>query len=166
MDHKIITIAGIVFSMVFIMIMASIFYVAQDYGESAHNDMMNTKQRAVAAELESYNERVVSGDTVVSTINKMKETNDGLKLSYGVCLDTPSAEGSWQWYGYGGLTFSSDVGSSGYYVGTQPTVTSYKLYDTTIKPGTEGYVSPTKEFKAHLISNTNGIVIGIVFIGE
>lgn len=166
MDHKIVTIAGIVFSMVFIMIMASIFFVAQDYGESTHNEMLNTKQRAVAAELESYNERIVSGDTVISTINKMKETTDGLKLSYGVCVTSPSEEGNWQWYGYGGLKYSSESGASGYYTGTQSTVTSYKLYDTTIKPGTDGYVSPTKEFKAHLISNTNGIIVGIVFIGE
>lgn len=159
-----ITIAGIIFSLVFICIMASIFFVVNNQGSGIQNDLLNTKENMVSAEFEAYNEKTVSGDTVISTINKFKQTNTGLKMSYGVCTGSVSSSGNWKYYGHLGIGFSSSAGASKWYSQAKATSDKYTLYNTTLKPGASGYISPTQEFKAHLVKSANDVVVGVVFV--
>ena len=164
MSKKIIEISLIVFAMVFIVIMVTIFGGVLDIGNQNINSLTDIQNLIVEADLEGYNDTIVSGDTVISTINKLKETKNGFKLSYAVCSGAASSSGNWRYYGYGGLEYSSSVGASGDYIGVGESSTEYKSYKTSLKPGDSGYISPVQEYRCRVVVNINGVVSGIAFI--
>lgn len=166
MGNKILVIVGIIFSLIFAIFLINIFSNVTELGNIANNNIMTIQQNIEKADLEAYNDKIVSGDTVISTINKMQTTTNGYKLSYGVCLGSEGTSSNWKFYGYKGLKFSSAVGSSGHYIIASTPQVEYINYETSLKPGNSGYISPVDEFNAHIVTNENGIIIGIIFIGE
>lgn len=164
MNKKILEIAGISFALVFIILMAFIFGNVVDFGNKANSNITDLKEAVIAADIEQYNDSVVSGDTVISTINKLKETKNGIKMSYAVCDGSEGSSSAWKYYGYKVLKYDSSVGTSGGYIGTTAASDSYTSYKTSLKPGNTGYISPVQEYKSQIVLNENGVLVGIKFI--
>lgn len=164
MGNKIVVIASIIFSLVFAIFLLSVFGNVMKFGDTANRNIQTIQQNIESADLETYNDKIVSGDTVISTINKMKSTKNGYKLSYGVCSGSAGTSSNWDFYGYKGLEFSSSAGASSYYITTKEPQVDYVSYKTSLKPGDSGYISPVDEFNTHIITNENGVIMGIVFI--
>lgn len=164
MGKKIITIAEIIFAIVFIIIMALLFNTVTNFGDSANESLTNIKQSIEDADIASYNNTTVSGDTVVSTINKLKTTKNGVKLSYYVDLDT-LADNSFGYCtiksGNGAKVLDSDGKElSGYtYSSAETTYVTYKG-----KAGnTSEFISPVENYTSKLAFNENGVLIGMIF---
>lgn len=165
MDKKILAIAGIVFALVFVILMSLIFMNVITFGEVANNSIERITQVTEEANLEQYNETVVSGDTIIATINKVKETRNGIKMSYAVCNGSTNSAGSWSKYGYCKLEYSAGAGASNYYTAIGSGVENYKTYDLTLTSADgNSYISPVQEYTSHIITSTNGALVGIVFI--
>lgn len=165
MDKKILSIAGIVFALVFIVLMSMIFMNVINFGEVANNSIERIAQVTEEANLEQYNETVVSGDTVIATINKVKETRNGIKMSYAVCNGAANSASNWTKYGYCKLDYSAEAGAGNQYTTIGTGVTEYKTYDLTLTSSDgNGYISPVQEYTSHIITSTNGMLVGIVFI--
>lgn len=170
MDKKIITIAEVGFALIFIILMASIVGNVIGFGNASNDKLEHIRETVNNAELESYNGSIVSGDTVISTINKMTESDTGVKMSYAVCYNTTTgSESNWGFYGCKKIEFSSGanelVDSNNTNIenlksGDGGEYTKYKI---ATKPGETGYISPVKEFTSTLAFNSNGVLIGIVF---
>lgn len=165
MNKKIITIAEIAFALIFIILMSLIFSNVLGFGNGANANLAKIKEYAAEASLTPYDNTIVSGDTVVSTINKMKETDDGLKLSY--IVETRSG---WNTYGHKSITHGTGAGtvfgSDGKVVNNmtiQTSSNSYSTYRITMRPGDEEYISPVSEYEAKLLFNTNGVLLGVLF---
>lgn len=167
MNTKIITIAGIAFALVFVIIMALIFNNVLDFGNSANADITNIKESIASADLEQYNNKIVSGDTVASTINKMKETKDGLKMSYIVCKSPSESTSASNWMVFGQSAVMAGTSNPLKHAdGTNDTNLSltsagdrYVTYVTSSKT-----ISPVKEYKANILLSGNDVVVGIKFV--
>lgn len=180
MDKKIITIAEVGFALIFIILMASIVGNVIGFGNASNDKLEHIRETVNNAELESYNGSIVSGDTVISTINKMTESDTGVKMSYAVCynqsnpsLTDTGTESHWNFYGCKKIEFSSGaqelVDSNNN--SNNPNIENlksgdggeYTKYKIATKPGETGYISPVQEFTSTLAFNSNGVLIGIVF---
>lgn len=162
-----VTIAEIVFALVFIILMATIFSTVTNFGDSANTALEGIRESIDRAELQAYNNATVSGDTVIATINKLRETKNGLKVSYYVAELTNVTDECI--FGYGAVTsdnnsnelVNSDNKSTGYYSSTAKS--TYKSYNTILKPGEDGFINPVSEYKSILLFNSNGVFIGMAF---
>lgn len=174
MNKKILTIAEIIFALVFVILMAMIFRNVIGFGNDANSTISGMREAIADADIASYDDTIVSGDTVISTVNKLKETKNGLKLSYAVCVDdNTSSSSSWYTYGSGVLQFSGSSGTI--HNGGNVTIDniaagtafdSYKTYKLSLRPGEDGYISPVQEYKSQLAFNNNNVLIGIVFVKQ
>ena len=172
LNKKLITIAEIIFALVFIVMLAVLFTSVMNFSKDTNTKIEGLQKQIADAELESYNggkndnnKMVVSGATVQSTINKLKTTNNGLKLSYIVKIGT-----SYTQYGHSYISSGSGSGNSALINGLGESVgvklgtynDTYKTYGN-LKPGATGFISPVKEFKSQLLFNKNGVLVGIYF---
>ena len=171
MDKKIIVTAEIAFAMAFIVVMALIMSTVSGFGTSTNKRLTNMRETAQMAEFAPYNEGIVSGDTVISTINKLKETPNGTKMSYGVCHGGNMATSSnWKFYGIKRFVYAS--GQSALYTANNAVVSNLKIgsaqayttYDVSTAVGAAGYISPAKEYRASILHNKNGNMMGIIFV--
>ena len=172
MDRKIVTIAEIGFALVFVMILSFIFYNIYGYSNDLNLDVETMQEVVNEADLAPYDNKTVSGDAVMSTINKMKEAKGGLSMSYGVCNGSTATASNWQFYGYGALKYASGEGNPAYYADgdeadnvyvTSPS-SSYTTHDTSLLPNETGYISPVDTYTSQLVFNQNGVLVGMVFI--
>ncbi len=163
MGKKMITIAEIAFAVVFIIIMATIFRTVTNFGNNANNSLQSISKAIEDADIATYNGTTVSGDTVVSTINKLQATKNGVKMSYYV--KSSDVKDS---YGYEVINSGSgspnilDAGGdkiSGYY--SKSANSDYKDYSA--KVGETGFISPVENYKSNLAFNENGVLVGIIF---
>lgn len=160
MGKKIITIAEIAFAVVFIMIIAVLFRTVMGFGDNANNTLNNIQKSIEDAEMQSYDNSIVSGDNVVSTINKLMETKNNVRLSYLVDGESYgysvlASPGSGKVYDSAGSEISS--------VGTVTANSSYKKYPTSLRPGDSEFISPVAEYESQLAFNANGTLVGIIF---
>lgn len=157
MNQKLIAIVGIIFAVVFVAIMALMFFQVIDFGNETAMDLQAIEQSITDADLEPYNNTIVSGDTVISTINKMKELRDGSKLGYIVKSGATSDQ-----YGYYSLVVGNSENSDDYYEVTSASPnTSYKDITNSSKGN---FIN--KRYKANIAINKNGVVLGIVFTAQ
>ena len=84
MNKKMITIAEIMFAIMFIVLMATLFNTVTRFGNQANNMILNIQQSIEDSDLKAYDNAIISGDAVRSLINGMKETRNGTKMSYMV----------------------------------------------------------------------------------
>lgn len=165
MNNKVIVIAELMFALVFIVVMAHIVSTVVDFGKNANNTLVAMEQAAEEADLSAYDNATISGDIVIATINKMKETNNGIKLSYLVKIGS-----SYKKYGYCAINSSSGSNSlykkgetspiSGISVTTRQSSYTYYSIHT---PGADGFISPVEEYTSEILYNGNFAVIGILF---
>jgi hypothetical protein len=180
MNAKIMTIASVVFALVFVILMAIVFRQVATYTKASASDINDLNIADAEAELVTYNNTIVSGDTVMSTINKLKELKSGVKMSYLVytnsstakMMDPPSYDfylgvitaSYWQTYGYAALRNGNAVGGA---VDTSTLRISYRqTAGTKYKKYEEGtfVISPVEEYYSYIIRSDNETPLGILFI--
>ena len=166
-------IAEIALALAFVILMVFMFNGTLGIGRDANNRVSAIKDAVVNAELEKYNGKIVSGDTVISTINKLQTSSDGVKMTYGVCKSTTvGTTSNWEFFGVQAFKAKSGTTAKEYFDGsntahgylTASTKQAYKKYDLSKTVGSTGYISPVKEYTSKLVFNQNGVLIGIVFI--
>lgn len=135
MGDKLVTIAKIMFALVFIIVLAEIFTQVITFGNRSNRQLQAIENNVIEAELAPYDDTIVSGDVVIATINKLQISRNGTKMEYTV--DSVN-------YGY---TSSSD----------------YVTYDTSKDASDANFISPVANYHAELNRNANGVVIGVDF---
>lgn len=182
MNKKIVTIAEIAFALVFVLIIAVIFSRVYNVGNTINLDIENMQETINDAGLAPYDDKTVSGDTVMSTINKMETTRNGMAMSYAVCASSgdgaQAVEGNWEFYGHQAIGFTSNQAnaeditlfdSNGNKItglGSAASQSTYTKYNTNLVPNENGYISPVKTYLSKLVFNKNGVLVGMAFIPE
>ena len=155
MDRKIVEITLMVFALIFVILLSVTFGHVVGFGNKANNQVYSIEQAIVEADLEQYDNKVVSGDTVISTVNKMRELKNGTKMSYAV-----KADGTWIAYGHSAITAVGSIDTiDGAMVGAGST--DYTKYEAQV--GDPGFVSPVDSYKSKVVANENGVIIGVAF---
>lgn len=155
MDKKVIEVALITFALIFVVLMSVCFGHVVGFGNKANNNISSIEMAIVDADLEQYNNKVVSGDAVISTINKMKELKDGTKMSYVVKNDS-----SWTSYGHSAITATGGIDNiDASMVGTGEA--EYTRYTANL--GDSAFINPVDSYQSKVVGNENGVVIGIAF---
>lgn len=171
MDKKIIIIASIIFAIAFIGIMSVVLTQVTNYSRNTATSIANNNDRAVLSELSPYNEKIVSGDTIISFINTSNTLSDGRLLLIGVGKTGSISSGSTiNWYGKGVSTSTGVTAPTGtstkYTLGGSPgKATGAPLYyDVNLESTNTKYIAPLKEYKGHLVYDTNGnVCVGVIF---
>lgn len=135
MDQKILTIFGIVCSLVFIGLLVFMFSGIFSTGRGMGEEMALTSQMIKDAQLEPYNGTQVTGDTIISLIKKSEYVPTGGKK----LLIEVETEDELNYYGW-----QSDGTFIGY-AGNNGTINVVKIYD------------------AKITVNPNGVIIGVKF---
>ena len=177
MNKKIITIVSIVLALVFIGILLGLFAVVDIIGETSINQAEGINKNILNSELEPYNNTLVSGDTVIATINKLKELSDGTKMSYLVCTNKTYATVTggtsyWKKYGVQGLSKNTSAITSNTKVkvsGAYSTITSISASSTDATSyvtytGTSDVVV-TANYRSNIVYYNNRPV-GIIFVKQ
>lgn len=175
LGKKMIVIAEITFALLFIILLSLLFGKVYNFGSNANDKIEAMRAQAAETEVVPYNGTVVSGDSVISAINKLKETDTGLKMSYAVCQETSTAsQSNWYYYGAECIEWSGSdpeqdlVNSAGDKIDNlklgSGTASGYSEYNIALRPSDEGFISPVAEYNADLAFNVNGVLVGVVFI--
>lgn len=164
MNKKMITIAEVLFAIIFIVLMATIFNTVSRFGNQANNMILNIQQSIEDSDLKAYDNAIISGDAVRSLVNGMKETRNGTKMSYIVDISGTKNE-----YGYKAVTTDSTVANAAYDSTAQEisgiyikdSEASYASYDTSTEITAADFINPVDQYETKLIFNANGVAIGI-----
>lgn len=169
MNQKIITIAGILFAVIFIVALALVFKNVMGFTDTANKQLTHIQELVESADLSAYDRKVVSGDSVVSAINKLRETSNGTKMSYVVIENnTPTCYGIHKFDNAQPIKSDGSVASDGdtvaYYLAGEVADSdfdSYKSYNK--RADEEGFISPVKEYNSYIMITSNGVAVGVVF---
>ena len=164
MNKKMITIAEIMFAIMFIVLMATLFNTVTRFGNQANNMILNIQQSIEDSDLKAYDNAIISGDAVRSLINGMKETRNGTKMSYMVDIS-----GTKNAYGYKAVTTDSSAANAAYDSSAQEvsgvyiknSEADYASYNTSTEITDSSFINPVDQYETKLIFNANGIAIGI-----
>lgn len=138
MGNRIQTVAGIIFALAFVAILAMMNTTVIDIGESVNGQLSRTYETTELQELKAFDDTTVTGATVISTIKNY----DSL-------------------YTYD-MTIKVKTGSTTTTYGANGT---YKKYTTTNASDAK-YINPAKSYKATLESNANGVYTTISFVQQ
>lgn len=139
MNKKIITIAEIVFALIFVVILAVIMGTVTNKGNSANTKLVDTLEMTDGTSLASYADGMtVKGETVKTAISQIKSIGGELKLQ--VFVDT-LANSSYD-------TYDSEH--------------KYQISDTT----SAKYINPSASFTCWQMINNNGVVTGLHFVQD
>lgn len=174
MNKKMITIASIIFALMFIGIMSILLSQINEYGNSISNSIGSFNSNIIMSELEPYNGKIVSGDTIINLINNKARLPDGSLMSIAVSVGPGTdtcyvyglkrpATGSNCTYLWWSNTGSKD--SRKYSMGVKGVDTSAQIYyDVNLASGDERYIPPFREYKGHLLYDWDAsVVVGIYF---
>jgi hypothetical protein len=166
MNNKIIAVVSMILALIFTSALILIYSNIDKFSRGAQNEVSTINSNAVYSEFEAYNDTTVSGDTVISTINKFRETRDGVKLSYLVIRDSTIGK-----YGLSNIIkgtnsakvlykFNGDA-ISGYIVNdiTKESSATYVLYDN----DSSLEIYPNDKYKS-TVACRSGYPIGIIFV--
>lgn len=141
MNKKIITIAEIVFALIFVILLALFMSTISSKGNSANTQLINTLEQTSNTGTSSYDGVEMKGEAVKNAIKNIKTIGGDTKLEVKVhTLDDPE-------------------GASYGYIGNETTLTPYEG----ITAKDPQYINPNADFKSTLIYNNNDIVIAIHF---
>ena len=164
MNKKIITIAGIVFALIFVVILAVMMGTITNKANNANNKLTDTLEMSDGLDLASYDNTMMKGSSVVNAIKNGKGLGGQSKL----WIYVETGEGDESIYGYGAKTGSSAMSNLKYTDGTtsfSKTVhkaTTYTTYSES-DPNADNYINEQAEFNSHVIKNENDVVVGIYF---
>lgn len=146
MSKKIITIAEIVFALIFVVILALFMSTITNKGNSANTKLVDTLEMTDNTSLNSYDGSEMKGEAVINAIKNVKSIGGDLKLKVVVKtkMNTSGAE-----YGFTATSATEPVA----YDGTAASKDS----------GHNDYINPSALFSSELVKNSNNVVTGITF---
>lgn len=137
MNKKIITIAEIVFALIFVVLLAVFMATINSKGNSANNQLVDTLEATDSSNVKSYpNGGIVKGSTVemaIDQINSLAGEVNTFKITVKTEMNNAGEE-----YNKGD---------------------SYNISDSKNK----NYINPKADFKCKHITNENGIIIELEF---
>lgn len=171
MNQKIITIAGIVFALIFIVLLAVMMSTVTEKTNTANAQMVDTLAMTEGTDLNTMDGSTVRGNMVTSTIKNGKSDSGKDKMFYVVT--TGGAGGTTTtYYGYGEDGSSMEVfdkngenldyteAISGYTPSS--TYVSYNVTDTS----RADYINEKSAYNAHVLYSKNGVAVGVHFLQE
>lgn len=158
MNKKIITIAEIVFALIFVVILAVIMGTITNKGNSANTKLVDTLEMTDGMSLQNYDGTQVKGGAVVNAIRNGKSLGGDLKLF--IWVDT-GMDTTGKCYGYG----KSSGGNSINTVNFSKSVYTDDSYNNYTAPSSDSadYISESAEFASKLVKNSNDVIVGIYF---
>lgn len=135
MNKKIITIAEIVFALIFVVILAVIMGTVTNKGNSANTKLVDTLEMTDGSSLSAYADgSTVKGESVRSAISQIKSIGGELKLT---------------------VTVKTKMSSTEVYSESR----KYSQTNTTAAD----YINPSASFKCSQDKNTNNVITGLTF---
>lgn len=143
MGKKIITIASIVFALIFVVLLAVMMGTITNKGNSANTKLVDTLEMTDSTSLDTYADgSIIKGEAVISAIKNVKTIGGNLKLQIIV------------------KTASNISGAKYGYVGSGATsITPYNITDST----DSDYINPNASFEVTQNVNANDIITGLTF---
>ena len=145
MNKKIITIAEIVFALVFVVMLAIFMATINSKGNDANTQLVNTLETTTGTSIQNYeNLDKVKGTVVENAVKNYTTISSNAKVTIAVQTKDMDAAGlGYALYGYDG---KGD---------THP---SYNAKSTD-----SWYINPTADFLVEVIKNNNDVAVGIAF---
>jgi hypothetical protein len=171
MNKKIITIASIVFALIFIVILAVMMGTITNKANSANTKLVDTLEMSDGMELSNYDNGVIKGSGVVNAIKNGKSIAGSQKIWMMVVTKKNNTK---KVYGYGELGSGSTTtlyyndGSSTkqeFEYNVKSNSDTYVTYDVTDNNSAD-YINEQVSFKSYLVKNKNNVVLGIYFIQQ
>lgn len=172
MDLKIIKIAGIVFAIVFIGLMAVVMGVIMNKGNNASSKMNDTLSMTDTFDLSTYeNGSPIIGEAVRNAISNGKTIGGTGKLVFIVKTSASTTETIYGYATTGTVSSGGSGGSStGFGKGKNDTSISFTWSPASAFNGTfsntvtdADYINPSASFKCDLLVNNNDVIVGIYF---
>lgn len=167
MNKKIITIAGIVFALIFVVLLAVMMGTITNKANSANTKLVDTLEMSDGMELANYDNTTVKGSSVINAIKNGKSIGGDLKLFMYVETNEDTAG---KVYGYGsssgsgtaltGLKLDSVDGPA--FGKTVSKSTSYAVYAESNSKAAN-YISESGDFDSSILLNPNGVTVGLYF---
>lgn len=166
MNKKIITIAGIVFALIFVVILAVMMGTITNKANNANNKLTDTLEMSDGLDLASYDNTMMKGSSVINAIKNGKSLGGQSKLWIYVENKNTDPDGE-QIYGYGSDSGTNALSGLVYTDGNSfgKTVypsTTYRGYSEP-KPDDADYINEQAEFESKVVKNDNDVVVGIYF---
>ena len=156
MNKKIITIAEIVFALIFVVPLAVFMATINSKGNSANNQLVNTLESTGTTSLQNYDGKDVKGSTVVTALDNYKSIGEELKLTMIVTTKATTSKGEIS-DGDGG----KHIGKA---YGYKENGGEYDAYSASADDN--DYINLSANFHCELVKNENDVVIGIHFVQE
>lgn len=154
MNKKIITIAEVVFALIFVILLALFMSTIITKGNSTNTQLIDTLETTGGTSLNSYDHATMKGEAVISAIRNVKSIGDGtLRLELDVyTIKSMSNTG----------TNAVKGQAYGYILNKSTDLVVFKAKDPTDK----FYINPAADFHSVLCYNNNNVCIGIIFYQE
>lgn len=170
MNQKVITIALIVFALIFIVLLAVMMGTVTEKTNTANAQLVDTLAMTEGTDLNSLASSV-RGNMVVSTIKNGKSESGSDKLVYIVTTGNSSSNVT-KFYGYGesgsGVSVFDKEGNAYSYstaVSSLSTSTAYTMYGVT-DSSMPDYINESTSFDTHVLYTKNGVPIGVHYVQE
>lgn len=158
MNKKIITIAEIVFALVFVVLLSVFMATINSKGNTANNQLVDTLEMTSGTSLDKYinmgAEETVKGTDVVSVATNYKTVSGNAKLQ--VSVKTLAASETQE---YGFLTSADSVTVNGKKINKGEEFGPYSAPIST----DVNYINPAGDFKVSIPANDNGVYDHITF---
>ena len=165
MNKKIITIAEIVFALIFVVLLAVFMATINSKGNAANTQLVNTLDGTGTTSTQSYNGTDVKGSTVTTALDNFKSIGGDNKITMVVTTKMGSSsekDDTHIWGDVHGTIAGSDSTVSGYVYGYDND-TGSELPKYAASAEDAWYINPSANFHCELIYNANDVVIGIWF---
>ena len=170
MNKKIITIAEIVFALIFVVLLAVFMATINSKGNAANTQLVNTLDSTGTTSTQSYNGTTVKGSTVTTALDNFKSIGGDNKITMVVTTKMGSInkteDETHKWDEVQGWVGSDDSESkvSGYLYGYDNNGKELSKYASSAEE--DWYINPSANFDCELIYNANDVIIGIWFCQE
>lgn len=166
MDKKILTISGIVFALLFVVILSIMMGIITSKSNDATAQLTETLGGAENISLSKYDDADIKGNSVTAAISSGKSMSVDSKMFFLV----KTLSGDVSCYGYGSKTDGTALSNLVYmkdgtlepFTETVNSVTTYKDYSGK-SSSDDSYINEKADFHSYLVENSNGVTLGIYF---
>ena len=175
MNKKIITIAEIVFALIFVVLLAVFMATINSKGNAANTQLVNTLDSTGTTSTQSYNSTDVKGSTVTTALDNFKSIGGDNKITmvvtttmgkaeHGTISSVTDDEPTWNSVTGTIAGKEGDQDAWGYLFGYDKNGKELPKYMASAEDA--WYINPSANFHCELIYNKNDVVIGIWFVQD
>lgn len=175
MNNKVLTIALLVFALIFVVLLAILMGTITSKTNAANTKLVDTLDMTEGMELSNYESATMKGNAVINAINNGKSLGGKNKIFVYVDTKGTGTTPHGEVYGYaveGSGTGGESFGNMSYNDGSDPdtdftksikTSTNYRTYSAPVSTD-QAYINESAEFDSHLVRNVNDVTVGIYFV--